>query len=311
MAGRQSRWKNGALFVAALAGLAQPVPAREPAPTAAAASAPQRTPRPAIWLVEDEDTKIYLFGTIHILPPGFKWRSAALDRVVESASELVVETYDAPGEDALDQAVELFFAEQPSPILERVPADKRASLAAIIEQGLLPAEAYDMMQTWAAAIMLGLSQLLGEYGVDDPDAAPGVEDMLEESFRSAGKPIGSVEDPLTVLGGMNALPPAVQTELLVHAVEEVGTTDRRPDQIHVAWAAGKAEQMQVGETEDLPPAVYDILIRQRNAAWTRWLVQRMERPGTVLFAVGAGHLAGPDSVQRMLAERGLTARRVD
>jgi uncharacterized protein YbaP (TraB family) len=31
----------------------------------------------------------------------------------------------------------------------------------------------------------------------------------------------------------------------------------------------------------------------------------------VLFAVGAGHLAGPDSVQKMLAAQGLTARRVD
>ena len=50
---------------------------------------------------------------------------------------------------------------------------------------------------------------------------------------------------------------------------------------------------------------------QRNRNWARWLQQRMERPGTVLFAGGAGHLAGPESVQRMLAERGIQARRID
>ncbi|HEY0114242.1 MAG TPA: TraB/GumN family protein, partial [Allosphingosinicella sp.] len=44
---------------------------------------------------------------------------------------------------------------------------------------------------------------------------------------------------------------------------------------------------------------------------TGWLAQRMERPGTVLFAVGAGHLAGRDSVQSMLAARGIQARRID
>ena len=36
----------------------------------------------------------------------------------------------------------------------------------------------------------------------------------------------------------------------------------------------------------------------------------MARPGTVFIAVGAGHLAGPDSVQAALAAHGLRATRV-
>ena len=31
---------------------------------------PQGEPRPAIWLLADEDTSIYLFGTVHVLHPG-------------------------------------------------------------------------------------------------------------------------------------------------------------------------------------------------------------------------------------------------
>ena len=49
-------------------------------------------PKPAIWRIRDHDTVIYLFGTIHVLPPGFKWRSAALDRVVATAGTLMVES---------------------------------------------------------------------------------------------------------------------------------------------------------------------------------------------------------------------------
>ena len=301
MGGVKRWWKAPAALIAlAEAGVAAVIPA--PAP---------REPRPAIWLLEDADTKIYLFGTIHILPPGFKWRSAALDRVVAKADELIVETYDPPGEEMWDEAAGLFFANEPSPILERVPSDKRDALRAAIAAGPVPVEGYDMMQTWAAAMVLGLASLLGEYGVADVEDAPGVEDVLEEAFRKAGKPIGSVEDPMAVLGAMNALAPAVQSELLVEAVDAMTAGKRASADMDAAWVAGDAERMKVGEADELPPAIYDVLIRKRNAAWTRWLAERLERPGNVLFAVGAGHFAGPDSVQKMLAARGLRARRVE
>jgi uncharacterized protein YbaP (TraB family) len=36
----------------------------------------------------------------------------------------------------------------------------------------------------------------------------------------------------------------------------------------------------------------------------------MARPGTVFVAVGAGHLAGGDSVQAVLRESGIVAERI-
>jgi hypothetical protein len=45
-------------------------------------------------------------------------------------------------------------------------------------------------------------------------------------------------------------------------------------------------------------------------AWAQWLARRLEKPGTVMVAVGAGHLAGRDSVQAMLKAKGLKATRV-
>ena len=54
----------------------------------------------------------------------------------------------------------------------------------------------------------------------------------------------------------------------------------------------------------------DAMIRRRNANWSRWIEQRMAAPGTVMVAVGAGHLAGKDSVQDFLKKRGLKVRRL-
>jgi uncharacterized protein YbaP (TraB family) len=56
--------------------------------------------------------------------------------------------------------------------------------------------------------------------------------------------------------------------------------------------------------------LYERLLTQRNANWAGWIEQRLQEPGTVFIAVGAGHLAGTDSVQRQLRRRGLKVERI-
>jgi hypothetical protein len=268
-------------------------------------------PRPAIWLLADEDTKIYLFGTVHILPPGFRWRSPAIDRVIEQADELVVETYDEPGKAEHLDARRSFLLPAPVPILSRVPPERRAALTAAISETKLPSHAFDGLQTWAAGMMLGVAQLLGSYGAEDPGQAPGVEDVLEALFRAAGKPISSVEDPGDVVASLNALPDAVQVELLLEAIEprEALSASSAAEDRH--WVSGDVDAIATAFLKEFPAALFEPLLRRRNQAWAGWLAERLDRPGTVLFAVGAGHLAGEDSVQLMLARRGLAVTRVN
>ncbi|HEX8126181.1 MAG TPA: TraB/GumN family protein [Allosphingosinicella sp.] len=280
----------------------------------APAPAPRPEPRPALWLLADDDTRIYMFGTIHVLPPGFRWRSAALDKAVGESAELVVETYDAPGAETSAETSAGFFADKPVPLLQRVPKKNRKRLKAAVEASGLPAPMLDRMHSWAAAMTLGIAQMLSEYGVEDPDDAPGVEDVLEETFRSAGKPILSVEDGNAVLASMSALPEAVQTQLLLEAIAPAASGAKGAPESEVGeedWVAGRAEALDLELEDDFPPALFDVLVRRRNAAWTVWLEERLKKPGTLLFAVGAGHLAGRESVQAMLARRGLQVKRVD
>jgi uncharacterized protein YbaP (TraB family) len=277
---------------------------------AAMRAEPQPEPRPALWLLADDDTRIYMFGTIHVLPPGFRWRSAALDKAVGESAELVVETYEAPGTESQSEAG--FFAARPVPILQRVPKKQRKPLKAAIEASGVPLPMLDRMHSWAAAMTLGIAQMLGEYGVEDVAEAPGVEDVLEETFRGAGKPILSVEDGDAVLASMSALPETVQTELLLEAIAPAaGAGEAAPGVGEADWVAGRAEALDLETGSGFPPALFDVLVRRRNAAWTLWLQERLKKPGTLLFAVGAGHLAGRESVQAMLAKRGLSVKRID
>lgn len=282
---------------------------------AAPAPLAQPEPRPALWLLADEDTKIYMLGTIHVLPPGFRWRSAAVDQAVGEAAELVVETYEAPGTTVESgvEGISGFFADKPVPLLKRVPRNKRAPLKAAVQASGLPLPVLDRMHSWAAAMTLGIAQMLGEYGVEDPAEAPGVEDVLEAQFRDAGKPISSVENGDSVFASLSSLPETVQTQLLLEAIEPPpADLPADPGAVgELEWVAGHDEAMSLEGEAGFSPALFDVLVRRRNAAWTEWLEARLKKPGTLLFAVGAGHLAGRESVQAMLARRGLRVKRVD
>jgi len=67
----------------------------------------------------------------------------------------------------------------------------------------------------------------------------------------------------------------------------------------------------LGELRRSAPDTYRTLFAARNARWADWVGARMESPGTIFVAVGAGHLAGSDSLLVRLAELGIASARVD
>jgi uncharacterized protein YbaP (TraB family) len=75
---------------------------------------------------------------------------------------------------------------------------------------------------------------------------------------------------------------------------------------------GEFQGMLATFNEDLAssPELREALLRRRNANWSAWIQRRLATPGSVLVAVGAGHLAGSDSVIAMLQRDGYRVRRV-
>ena len=67
---------------------------------------------------------------------------------------------------------------------------------------------------------------------------------------------------------------------------------------------------EINEDIDAIPAARKAILTDRNRRWSAWVKQRMGRPGTVLMAVGAGHLVGSDGVPTMLEAEGLPVTRV-
>ncbi len=266
-------------------------------------------PDPAIWRIRDHDSVIYLFGTIHVLPPGFQWRSAALDRVVAAADTLLVESVDgSPAADALGGKLS---PRALPPIAARVSPSHRAALARFT--GELPPPAVkllDGLPTWIVAVSVGFVR---EYRVG-AIPGPGADDWLENRFHAAGKPVVPIEDGEKVMAAVSAVPEAEQRRMLDAALDAPLPTLAGLRAPANAWAKGEvgpgsALAVDLAGTSGTS-ALDGPLMIDRNRAWAAVLATRLKQPGTVLFAAGAGHFIGNGSVIALLRQRGIRVTRI-
>jgi uncharacterized protein YbaP (TraB family) len=282
-------------------------------PLAACASAagPARPDgaHPALWKLADADTRIWLFGTIHLLPEGQGWRTPAFDSALAGSDELVLEVADVDDMMASARALQkLGVASGLPPIVERVPEGKRAALRALIAESGYPESVYDGLETWAAALPL-LGVTFKRLGLDPK---LGVERQIGAPFRARGKPVTGLETIEQQFGFFDTLSEGAQRALLLAVVDDSADARAQFRAMLDAWSRGDLEGIArtFDDETQMSPELKEALMRRRNAAWAEWVARRLDRPGTVFVAVGAGHLAGDDSVQSMLKAKGLKAKRV-
>lgn len=265
--------------------------------------------RPALWKVSDPDTTIYLFGTIHVLPKDIVWRTPAFDAALKGADELVLEIADQNDKAAAAQTFRT-LATSPNlpPLLDRVPAEKRAALEVMLAKAGLKPQMLDPLETWAAAVTLGAALYAGAGLTADN----GVERTLSGAAQETAKPTIGLETTAQQLGYFDALPEAAQRELLVSVVDDSKNVAAEFEKMVSAWRRGDVDAIAATFDDELrkSPELAAVLLDRRNANWTEWLKGRLAKPGTAFVAVGAGHLAGKGSVVERLRAAGLKVERV-
>lgn len=283
--------------------------AAETAPTAATKAA-TKDADPALWVVKDDDTTIYLFGTVHVLKPGLSWFDEAVKDAFDKSDALMLEMV-LPEDQAEIQQVMLPLAIDPerTALSSRLDNEQRAAYYAAMDKVGLPATQFDIFEPWFAAVTLSVAPL-AKLGYDPEQ---GAEKQLTRFAKSTGKPIAGFEDLKEQLGFLDRLPADAQLSYLNSVVRDIDKMGPTLDTLVAQWAAGNPEALAETMNESMAetPEVAEALLFARNARWADQIKTRMDEPGTVFVAVGAGHLAGDRSVQVLLAERGLVAERVD
>ncbi|MEO9600768.1 TraB/GumN family protein [Parasphingorhabdus sp.] len=281
------------------------------APASSSASLPSAMPDdadPALWVIKDEDTTIYLFGTIHILKPGMSWFDEAVKDSFYASDELVIEMVK-PDPSVMAKLVgELAIDKTGISLRDKLSAEDRTDFEAAMTRLSVPVAAFDPLDPWFASVSLSLIPLMR----NGYDADQGVEDELLSHAKARAIKVSGLETPEQQLGFFDNLAEDVQIRFLNFTVDTIDDVTTGMEQMVAEWANANVdalgELMNAGLEDKI---IYDTLLVNRNITWAKWVEQRMEQPGTVFLAVGAGHLAGESSLQALLAQKGVAVERIE
>jgi uncharacterized protein YbaP (TraB family) len=278
---------------------------------------------PPMWVIEDEDSTIYLFGTVHLLDPSIEWRTERVMSALDEATQLWEEI-------PMAASLEEMQAQQGPAIIQRAlsPGRPLSSLLtdeekAQLERALARTPApeqlgavLDNMKPWFALVNLSTSPMLSAgyesgAGADIVLAglayAQGDEVFGFETFeQQADMLTGWTEDEqLWALRQFLAVPDETFNARIAAA-----------DVAFRAWMAGDVAPVEAlmdgwrtGQDELMSSsAPYDVFIANRNENWAGQIEDLLAGEGVAFVAVGAGHMVGPASVQARLAARGIEVK---
>lgn len=265
------------LLISAAIALASPSTAPAAAPLAPVAGA-----SPALFVVRDADTTVYLFGTFHALDGRSDWFNDKVRSAFERSNELILETIIPEGPLPSAQARRPFGAPQ-------------------------VASSASFLATTRMAINAGKAQGM--------QVNNGADMVLRQTAEIEGKPVAgleTIESQLAMFSRMAAIAPSAPQAAPGPAGAPMASLAKSMADMQSAWKRGDQTVFvnMLAELDRASPAAYKMLFTDRNGRWADWVAARMQTPGTVFVAVGAGHLAGKDSVLVKLGQRGIPSRRV-
>jgi uncharacterized protein YbaP (TraB family) len=273
-----------------------------PAPTRPATGAKvvkaQLIERPLLWRVKGENGPVYLFGTIHGGIPGLEWDAfpAEAHEAIDS-SELVV--LEADVDDFDPKAIGQLSMLPKDKSLKKILGEEH--FKTLVAASGQPAMMLDLLRPWAAYAELS-RVMVGE-------GRP-VDDMIKVEARARKKEIVYLE---SVTEQLEIMESAVNAELVRQMLAELDKQKRLLDQMVDAYKQGDIDALAAVAFEpsevERHPELYDKLFTTRNRAWIPQIETYIER-GNTFVAVGAGHLAGDNSVIKMLEDKGHQVERV-
>lgn len=298
------------LLLTAAAFAAAPATAQTAAPAASAApTAKLPDTDPALWVVRDADTTIYLFGTVHVLDGKTDWFNDEVRAAFDRSSKVYLEVVKPENQAEMMPLLQRYWMAQDGKTLtSRLSEKGRADLAAALAYLGAPPTALDQFRPFAASMMLAVlgSQKVGKTGEQ------GAEAIITAAAKQASKPVDQIETLEFQMRLFNDLPEAEQIKMLEYTAATIKELEPMFARMTKAWNSGDAEGLAaiMNEMQGQSPALYELLLAGRNRTWAEWIENRLKSPGTIFLAVGAGHLAGKDSVQHYLAKDGIKTTRV-
>lgn len=258
---------------------------------------------PPLWVVEKDGKTLYLFGSIHLLPPQTHWRREELDRAW-AASQVFV--FEAPLDDGGSEMMR--FVETGG----RLPEGQTLAdvLSPTVHEGMqkaawsvqYPPKLLEPLRPWLAAVYLELYSYIkagfsSYYGVDH---------VIEQDAKERGAELAYFETVPEQLSYFAKLDRKTEVSYLKATVKGVLEEPDMPNALLAAWASGETRDLArlIDEGFQEVPRLRAQLLVARNKKWIPRLREMAASDKTHFVTVGVGHLVGRDGLVQMLRAKG-------
>ncbi|MDB5588602.1 MAG: TraB/GumN family protein [Devosia sp.] len=263
---------------------------------------------PALWEVSDGDSKIWLFGSFHLLPPATEWRTDIFERTMAGADRVYFETDvgSAVQGAILAKAMAMGLNPLGTTLSSQLDTADATTLRSTITRLGLPVGTIQAMQPWLATNMISTAVIVA-LGYD-PNS--GVDIALQRELPRERKAYFETSDEQ--LSFLASAPQEEQVGMLVDTLDKLDYLPGQLDAMVTAWAAGTPDVMADAFFDDL--AGYDAftqrLIFDRNQTWVAKIDTMLADNEQDLIVVGAGHLVGDGSLVDLLEKSGFSVKRL-
>jgi uncharacterized protein YbaP (TraB family) len=263
---------------------------------------------PAMWVIRDKDSTIYLIGTLHLLRPDSEWNAAKVKKTVTESTELWLEVADIDDEASTLPLITKYGMDPEKALSSKLNAAQKEKLFKAADAYGIPSQGLESMKPWMAALTFSiLPWLKAGY---DPKA--GIDHVLKAQADKEGDKVSGFETGEEQIRFLADLPESEQIAFLDQTLTEVEKGVTQVEKLVKAWIEGDSQTIAdflVKELQKEAPTLYEKLVVRRNIAWSKKIAEILKGSGVQQVAVGAAHLVGPDSLQAQLEKRGIKVER--
>jgi len=267
-------------------------------------SLPQKSADPSLWHVKGPAGEAYLFGSVHVLPPGLAWQTPAIRRALARSDVYVFEV--PQDEKAVAELSGLMqqkgFLPPGQSLRGLLHREARSDYDAAVAASGLPPAAIDRDRPWLA----GLQLMFGQMTKLHFDRDTGVEAVLSDRAAREHKQmryLETISEQFALLAPDNDM---LELEEFESGLKDLRDITAELDPMIKAWSAGdqaSLDKLINGDLDQFPEARKELL-DDRNARWVPKIEAMLKEKHVFFITVGAGHLTGPKGVPALLRKDG-------
>ncbi len=269
-----------------------------------------------LWRVEAPGSTVapsYLFGTIHLIGADDFLISDSLMQVLNRAESVTfeIDPADMKNPAVAMQLIPKAFMRGDTSLRDLLTTEQYAKVSEHFSDLGLPMMFLDKVKPMFLSMLAGMDglDLSGMMSGEESSDVKSYEFELDAIARKSNKTIAGLETVDFQMGLFDSIPYRHQAQMLLDAIDAApGENASQLEELTRIYMTGDVDAMYVMTTGTEHGGVggfEKMLLVNRNRNWIGPIKEQVAT-GPTLFAVGAGHLGGPEGVVRLLRAEGYT-----